>query len=154
VRGGRGQGLSYLDRQITPDELMANAQRSDWLLLASDNIVSAEIVNASPGLQGIGTVSRAGLYIDMTAASARKLPVITSDPADLEGEGAGLAVRSGVSLATADLTMGTLISLVYRLVEADRYTRAGHFKQEQTLALMGIGCPGKTVGLIGLGKVL
>jgi glyoxylate reductase len=144
---------SYLDRQITPDELMANAQRSDWLLLASDNIVSAEIINGSPGLKGIGTVSRIGLHIDMVAATARKLPVVTSDPADLEGEHASIAVRGGVSLATADLTMGLLISLAYRLVEADRYTRAGHFKQEQTLALMGVGCPGKTVGLIGLGKV-
>jgi glyoxylate reductase len=46
-----------------------------------------------------------------------------------------------------------LLALAYRMVEADRFTRAGHFKQEQTLALMGIGCPGNTVGLIGLGKV-
>jgi phosphoglycerate dehydrogenase-like enzyme len=143
----------YLDRQITPDELTANARRSDWLLLASDNIVPAEIIYGSPGLKGIGTVSRAGLHIDMAAATARRLPVVSSDPADLEGEAASVAVRGGVSLATADLTMGMLISLAYRLVEADRYTRAGHFKQEQTLALMGIGCPGKTVGLIGLGKV-
>lgn len=143
----------YLDRQISPDELIANAQRHDWLLLASDNIVSAEIINGSPGLKGIGTVSRIGLHIDMTAATSRKLPIVSSDPEDLEGEGASLAVRGGVSLATADLTMGMLLSLAYRLVEADRYTRAGHFKQEQTLALMGIGCPGKTVGLIGLGRV-
>jgi glyoxylate reductase len=56
-------------------------------------------------------------------------------------------------LATADLTVGMLVALAYRLVDADRYTRAGHFKQEQTMALMGIGCTGKTVGLIGLGKV-
>lgn len=42
---------------------MANAQRSDWMLLASDNIVPAEIINASPGLKGIGTVSRVGLHI-------------------------------------------------------------------------------------------
>lgn len=61
--------------------------------------------------------------------------------------------RGGASLATADLTMGLLTGLAYRLVEADRYARSGHFKREQTLALMGIGCPGKTVGLIGLGKV-
>jgi phosphoglycerate dehydrogenase-like enzyme len=143
----------YLDRQITADELTANAQRHDWLMLASDNIISAETINGSPVLKGIGTVSRNGLYIDMAAATARKLPVVTSDPAGLEGESASIAVRGGVSLATADLTMGMLLSLAYRLVEADHYTRAGHFKQEQTLALMGIGCPGKTAGLIGLGKV-
>ena len=143
----------YLDRQITADELAANARRADWLMLVSDNIVTKEIIEGAPGLKGIGTVSTRGLYIDIAAATARKVAVVTSDPTELEGEGAGIAVRGGVSLATADLTMGMLVGLAYRMVEADRFTRAGHFKQEQTLALMGVGCPGKTVGLIGLGKV-
>jgi lactate dehydrogenase-like 2-hydroxyacid dehydrogenase len=143
----------HLDRQISADELAANARRNDWLFLASDNIITAEILEANPALKGIGTVSTRGLYIDMAAATARKIPVVTSDAAKLEGENAGIAVRGGVSLVTADLTMGMLIGLAYRLVEADRFTRAGHFKQEQTLALMGVGCPGKVVGLIGLGKV-
>jgi glyoxylate reductase len=143
----------YLDRQITADELAANARRADWLMLVSDNIVTKEIIDGAPGLKGIGTVSTRGLYIDLAAATARKVAVVTSDPAELESESASSAVRGGVSLATADLTMGMLLGLAYRMVEADRFTRAGHFKQEQTLALMGIGCPGKTVGLIGLGKV-
>jgi len=143
----------YLDRQITADELAANARRANWLMLVSDNIVTKEIIEAAPELKGIGTVSTRGLYIDIEAATARKVAVVTSDPAELEGEGASLAVRGGVSLATADLTVGMLVALAYRMVEADRFTRAGHFKQEQTLAMMGVGCPGKTVGLIGLGKV-
>ena len=46
-----------------------------------------------------------------------------------------------------------LLGLAYRLVEADRYTRCGKFRQEQTLALMGVGCPGRTVGLIGMGRL-
>jgi phosphoglycerate dehydrogenase-like enzyme len=143
----------HLDRQITADELAANARRADWLMLVSDNIVTKEIIDGATDLKGIGTVSTRGLYIDIAAATARKVAVITSNPAELEGEGASLAVRGGVSLATADLTMGMLVGLAYRMVDADRFTRAGHFKQEQTLALMGVGCPGKTVGLIGLGKV-
>jgi D-3-phosphoglycerate dehydrogenase len=122
-------------------------------MLRSDNIVTKEIIDGAPGLKGIGTVSTRGLYIDVAAATARKIAVVTSDPAELEGEGASPAVRGGVSLATADLTMGMVLGLAYRMVEADRFTRAGHFKQEQTLALMGVGCPGNTVGLIGLGKV-
>src|SRR6516164_1102062 len=143
----------YLDRQITADELAANSRRADWLMLISDNIVTKEIIEGAPGLKGIGTVSTRGLYIDIAAATARRIAVVTSDPAELEGEGASIAVRGGVSLATADLTMGMLVGLAYRIVDADRFTRAGHFKQEQTLALMGVGCPGNTVGLIGLGKV-
>src|SRR5216684_4098086 len=144
----------YLDRQITEDELIANAKRNDWLFLASDNMVPAAVVNANPALQGIATVSRIGLHIDLAAATARKIPVVTADPADFTRDGISPAVRGGVSLATADLTMGMLVSLAYRLVDADRYTRAGHFKQEQTLALMGIGCPSKTVGLTARGRIV
>jgi len=104
----------YLDRQITADELAANSRRADWLMLISDNIVTAEIIEGAPNLRGIGTVSTRGLYIDLAAATARKVAVVTSDPAELEGEGASIAVRGGVSLATADLTMGMLLGLAYR----------------------------------------
>jgi phosphoglycerate dehydrogenase-like enzyme len=143
----------YLDRQIGTDELVANARRSDWLYVLGDTIVPAEVINANPDLKGIGALSRTGANIDMEAATARKLPIVCEDPADRFGEGLELAVRGGVSLSTADLTVGMILALAYRIVDADRYTRDGHFKQEQTLALMGIGCPGKTIGLIGLGKV-
>ena len=34
-----------------------------------------------------------------------------------------------------------LLGLAYRLVEADRHTRAGKFRQEQSMALIGLGCP-------------
>jgi glyoxylate reductase len=44
-----------------------------------------------------------------------------------------------------------VLNLAYRVIEADRYTHAGKFKQNQTMALMGVGCSGKTVGMIGLG---
>src|SRR5215468_3905517 len=72
----------YLDRQITADELAANARRADWLMLVSDNIVTAEIIEGAPGLKGIGTVSTRGLYIDIAAATARRIAVVTSDPAE------------------------------------------------------------------------
>src|SRR5712691_1939804 len=134
----------HLDRQISTDELVENANRSDYLFVLGDTIVPAEVINANPDLKGIGALTRNGANIDLDAARARKLPVVAGNPAD--------DLSGGVSLATCDLTLGMIISLAYRLVEADRYTRNGHFKQEQTMALMGLGCPGKTVGLIGLGK--
>jgi glyoxylate reductase len=143
----------YLDRQISTDELVINAMRADWLFVLGDTIVPAEVINANPSLKGIGALTKAGANIDMAAARARKLPVVAEDPADRYGEGVGIAVRGGVSLATADLTVGMIVALAYRIVDSDRYTRCGHFKQEQTLALMGLGCPERTVGLIGLGKV-
>jgi lactate dehydrogenase-like 2-hydroxyacid dehydrogenase len=134
----------YMDRQISLDELVANAKRADWLFVLHETNVTAEVINANPKLQGIGAMASSNPLIDMEAANARKLPVILEDPK---------ATFPGVAPTTADLTMAMLLGLAYRLVEADRYTRGGKFRQEQTLALMGIGCPGKTVGLIGMGKV-
>jgi glyoxylate reductase len=134
----------YMDRQISIDELVANAKRADWLFVLHETNVTAEVINANPRLQGIGAMALSTPLIDMDAASARKIPVILEDPK---------ATFPGVAPTTADLTMAMLLGLAYRLVEADRYTRAGKFRQEQTLALMGVGCPGKTVGLIGMGKL-
>jgi glyoxylate reductase len=134
----------YLDRQITVDELVANAQRADWLFVLHETNVTAEVINANPNLKGIGVMCSANPLVDMKAATARKLPVFAENRED---------TFPGVAPTTADLTMAMLLSLAYRLPEADRYTKAGRFRQEQTLALMGLGCPGKTVGLIGMGKV-
>jgi glyoxylate reductase len=134
----------YMDRQISVDELVANAKRSDWLFVLHETNVTAEVIYANPNLQGIGAMASSNPHIDMEAANARKLPVILEDPK---------ATFPGVAPTTADLTMAMLLGLAYRLVEADRYTRCGKFRQEQTLALMGLGCPGKTVGLVGMGKL-
>jgi glyoxylate reductase len=134
----------YMDRQISVDELVANAKRCDWLFVLHETNVTAEVIYANPNLRGIGAMASANPLIDMEAANARKIPVIIEDRQ---------ATFPGVGPTTADLTMAMLLGLAYRLVEADRYTRAGKFRQEQTMALMGLGCPGKTVGLIGMGRL-
>jgi len=134
----------YMDRQISIDELAAGARRADWLFVLHETNVTAEVIHANPGLKGIGAMASANPLIDMEAANACRIPVIIEDPK---------MTFPGVSPTTADLTVAMLLGLAYRLVEADRYTRSGKFRQEQTMALMGVGCPGKTVGLVGMGKL-
>jgi lactate dehydrogenase-like 2-hydroxyacid dehydrogenase len=131
----------YLERQISVDELVAAARRSDWLYVLHETSVTAEVINANPGLKGIGCMAAGHSFIDMEAANARKIPVVMGDPA------------ISVIPATGDLTIAMVLALAYRMVEGDRYTRCGKFRQEQTIALMGIGCPGKTVGIVGMGKL-
>src|SRR5437867_2284569 len=140
-----GTVYPYLDRMITVDELVANARRCDYVFAMHGTMVPAEVINANPDLKGLGVLGGKTAKVDFDAAFERKLPVVSGNPAEIVG--------GGVSLATCDLTIGMIIALAYRLADSDRYTRQGHFKQEQTMALMGVGCPGKTVGLIGLGRV-
>jgi glyoxylate reductase len=134
----------YMDRQITVDELAAAARRSDWLFVLHETKVSAEVLNANPNLTGVGAMARFDPDIDMETANRLSIPVIVEDPAD---------GYHGVHLTTADLTVAMILGLAYRLIESDQYTRCGKFRQEQTMALMGLGCAGKSVGLIGMGKV-
>jgi len=133
----------YLDRQISVDELAANAKRADWLFVLHETPVTAEVINANPNLKGIGCMAGGHLHIDVEAANARKVPIVLEDKDP----------RTSVIPATGDLTLAMLLGLAYRLVDADRYTRCGKFRQEQTMALMGVGCRGKTIGLIGMGKL-
>jgi glyoxylate reductase len=135
----------YTDRQITIDELSSAARRSDYLFAMHETTITAEVMDANPKLKAIGTLGRSSETIDEAAAEARGIPI-------LRGAN-GTQPFLGVSKATADLTVAMILDLAYRVTDADRYTRTIGFKQEQTLALMGIGCPGKSVGLIGLGKV-
>ena len=134
----------HLDRQISADELVASVKRCDYLFAMGDTLVSAEVIDANPDLKGISVVSRKAANVDLAAAQSRRLPVGILHPAD--------AIYRKICRVTADLTMSMLLALAYRLFDANRYTRCGKF-QEQTLALMGLGCPGKTLGLIGLGLV-
>src|SRR5271165_3842116 len=70
----------YMDRQISLDELIANAKRADWLFVLHETNVTAEVINANPHLKGIGAMASANPLVDMEAANARKIPVIIEDP--------------------------------------------------------------------------
>jgi glyoxylate reductase len=104
------------------------------------------VIDANPHLRGIGIEGRYAETVDLTACDEAGIPLLTSERDNSR-------LYNKVCKTTADLTVVMVLCLAYRLVEADHYTRAGGFRQEQTMALMGIGCPDRSVGLIGLGKV-
>src|SRR5262249_40509863 len=133
-----------LTRQISPAERTAAARRRDYIFAMGDTLIPAEVINANPDLKGISVVSRKAGNIDLDAARARRLPIAISHPAE--------EIYQLICKVTGDLTMAMILALAYRLPDGDRYTRAGKF-QEQTLALMGIGCPGRPAGLAGFGRV-
>jgi glyoxylate reductase len=137
-----------LDRQISLQETVDGAKRADYLLALHGNYVPAEVMHANPRLKGLAVLGDTTVKVDFDTARQYRIPVVTSRWDDLKNLPGG-----GYNQATADLTVAMLLSLAYRLFDADRYTRKSATFQEQTMALMGIGAPGNTVGLIGLGKV-
>ena len=107
------------------------------------NAGPAEVFAANPGLKGVGAMGGPSAFIDFAAARAYGVTIVAAAPEE----------SGGYLVSTTDLTMAMLLGLAHRVVESDKYTREGHFRQEQTLAMLGWGCPDRTVGLIGLGRL-
>ncbi|MBL1215017.1 MAG: D-glycerate dehydrogenase [Ignavibacteriae bacterium] len=55
--------------------------------------------------------------------------------------------------ATADLTMALLLACTRRIVESDTYLREGKFTSWQPELLLGMELKGKTLGIIGAGRI-
>jgi phosphoglycerate dehydrogenase-like enzyme len=137
-----------LDRNMSEDEWIMAAGRSDYLFVMGGNIITANVINANPKLKGIAMVHRrlpVNNSIDLDTARSLRVPVLFQYPWE--------PVYERIAEATADLTIAMLLGLAYRLVDADRYTRSGRSLQEHTMALMGPGVTGKAAGLLGLGIV-
>jgi glyoxylate reductase len=123
------------------DELKAALARCDYFLSIGDLPLDADILDANPDLRGISAVAaHPEEWMDVEAATARGIPVT------------GLT-RGPVVNTTADLTIAFILALAWRLKEADRWVRAGRFRQEQSVLFMGHALEGKTLGLVGLGQV-
>jgi glyoxylate reductase len=138
-----------LDRQISLQETIDGVRSADYLLALHGNYVPAAVIEANPNLRGMAVLGDTTVKVDFDAALACKVPVVTTRTE----EWMRTAPFGGNPQATADMTVAMLLALAYRVVEADRWTRRSETFQEQTMALMGLGVPGKTAGLIGLGKV-
>ncbi len=77
--------------------------------------------------------------IDIPAAIARKIPV---------GNTPGILTD-----ATADFAFSLLVSAARRVVEGDRYVRAGKWKTWGPSILLGPDITGATLGIIGYGRI-
>ena len=142
----RVEVFPFSHRPITVAELESAARRSDYLFAMHETPIPASVVTANPDLRGVGLSGAHEEFVDIAACRAAGVKL-------LEAKQSSEAQRMLNGRATADLMVALLLCLAYRVTEADRYSRATGYFQEMTMDLMGVGCAGKTVSLIGLGRV-
>jgi glyoxylate reductase len=114
------------------------AAAAGLLCLVTDRI-DAELLAAAPGLRVVSQMAVGVDNIDLAAATARRLPV---------GHTPGVLTET-----TADLAWALLMAAARRVVEGDRYTRAGKWQTWGPLLLLGPDVHGATLGLIGFGRI-
>lgn len=127
----------------TPEELRAHVPDHDYLLcLLTDQIDAALLeagVRATPPLRLVANMAVGYNNIDVEAA--RRLGVLVTNTPGVLTE------------ATADLTLALLLAVARRIPEADRFARAGRYTGWQPMLLLGAELPGKTLGIVGMGRI-
>lgn len=111
----------------------------DGIICLLTDRIDRELIGSSDRLRIIANVAVGYNNIDMEAARAKGITV-TNTPDVLTD-------------ATADLTWALILAVTRRVVEADAYLRAGLFKRWDFNLLLGSGLTGKTLGIIGYGRI-
>lgn len=143
----------YTDRQCSVDALTAAARRNDYLFTMHETFIPRRVIESNPHLRGVvawawGAADKEyEAFIDVAACEEFDVDLMFFP------EDAFEVARATNAKATADLTLAMLMCLAFRVPEADAYTKAGRFRQEMTMDLMGVGLTNRSVGLIGLGVV-
>ncbi len=120
-------------------EVLRLAPELDGIINQAELRVDAELLEAAPRLKIVANVALGTDNLDLPVMAHR-------------GVWATNVLESFVD-STADCTMGLILSVARRLVEADRYVRSGQWKSFQPGVWDGTTLAGKTLGIIGYGRV-
>jgi len=121
------------------DELIALASDADVLLTVLADPVTERVFAACPDLKMVAQYAVGIDNIDLEAAAAHDV-VVTHTPGVL-------------SDATADQAWALLLAAARHVPAADQYVRDGRFERWETTLLLGTELSGKTIGIVGLGRI-
>lgn len=128
-------GQTPIDRE-TLKQGVSNAEA--LICLLSDRI-DAEILDHGSRLKIVANYAVGYNNIDIQAARERDI-MVTNTPDVLTN-------------ATAELAFALMITLTRRILVADRFTRQGRFIGWDPLLLLGDELAGKTLGVVGMGRI-
>lgn len=124
---------------LTEDQLARGLAKADGAVTFLSDPLTEAVFAACPQLRAVANHAVGYNNIDLAAARARGIAV-TYTPGVL-------------TEATADLTWTLLLGAARRVVEGDRMVRRGKFRGWEAGLLLGMDLRGKTLGVVGLGRI-
>lgn len=132
--------VSHLDRPLTREELIEKVKGVDAILSQLVDKVDGEVMDAAgPQLKVVANYAVGYDNIKVADAHSRNIQV-TNTPDVLTD-------------AVADHGMALMLAAAHRVVEGDRFSRAGKYHGWQPFLLLGQDVYGKTLGVIGMGRI-
>lgn len=126
---------------LTREELVAALQEHnpDAVLCLLTDTIDGEIFDAAPNAKIFANYAVGYNNIDVAAATEREVTV-TNTPGVLTD-------------TVAEFAMSMICATTKRIVEADDFTRAGKYDGWGPLLLLGSDLKGKTLGILGAGRI-
>ncbi len=133
----RREGLDVDVRtNLSREELLSVIGEYDAIIVRSQTRIDEEVLDAAKKLKIIG---RAGVGVDniaVDAATQRGIIVVNAP--------------GGNTISTAEHTIALMLAAARRIPQADRSVKEGKWERKR---FMGVELRGKTVGIIGLGRI-
>ena len=127
------------DRVLSREEIIEGLKGKEGLLCLLTDPIDADVIHSEPKLKMIASYAVGYNNIDIKAATKRGIPV-SNTPGVLTD-------------ATSDMTWALLFSVARRIVEADKFTRAGKFKGWGPMLMHGQDVTNRTLGVVGTGRI-
>jgi len=127
------------NRVLSKQEIIDGVKGKDGLLCLLTDAIDKDIIDAEPSLKMIANYAVGFNNIDVKTASKKRIPV-SNTPGVLTD-------------ATAEMAWALLFAVSRRIVESDSFTRTGKFEGWDPMLLHGIDISGKTLGVIGAGRI-
>lgn len=132
----RQAGEVTVNSKITADELLAALPNYHALVVRSRTKVTAKVIAAGTNLKVIGRAGVGVDNIDVAAALAKNITVVNSPMA--------------ASISVAEHTLALMLALARNIAAADASLKQDKWEKS---AFMGVELSGKTLGLLGLGRI-
>ncbi len=141
IEKGYEVDISKKDRPLTKKELIKalNKKEYDAVLTLLTDIIDAEVMNAAPTVKIFANYAIGFNNLDIVEAKKRGI-YITNTP-------------SGGAERVAEHTWALILALTCRVVEGDSYMRKGKYNAWDPMLLHGDRIEGKTLGIIGTGRI-
>jgi glyoxylate reductase len=124
---------------LAKPKLIAAVKKCDILFSLLHDRIDRAVLAANPKLRAVASMSITPDNIDVAEATKRGIPVTVVPPI--------------VAEATADIHFGLIIAVARRMIEGNRMVRAGKFPGSQSNHLGGVFVHGKTIGIVGAGRI-
>ena len=136
--GERNVNIIQMQPGSKEGDLLKIVSKADGLITRGSIMVTREMMAASPQLKAIGVHGMGYDHVDV--AAARELGKVVFNTPD------------ALTVSVAEMTLALMLALTRRVVAADKAVRAGDWNRKYG-DLIGTDLAGRTVGLIGLGRV-